>query len=241
MKNKILLGALFFALPILFLIVILSKRETRYQGKSASVWLEQIQTLGETNVNGPQINALRSMGISSVTVVQNALKSPERYQRAKAAWVLGQLGSVASNAVPDLIVAVDDADLSTQNYAIAALAAIGTTSEDAATKLVAKLSSPNPAISFFAADLLEKIEYERQAKNLPPLSGDEYERAMSFVRAVLPPVRVKGVNRLTKLATKDERAAATLKSLANDANGSVRQAAMAFLTKQSEAGKSIHK
>lgn len=237
MKNKILLGAMFFALPILFLIVVVSKRETSYQGKSASVWFEQIQTLGETNVNGPQINALRSMGISAVPVVQNALKSSKRHDRAKAAWVLGQLGPVASNAVPDLILALDDADPSTQNYAIAALAAIGTTSEEAVPKLVAKLSSPNPAISYFAADLLDKIEHERQAKKLSPVSGDEYERAMSFVRAALPTVRVKGVNRLAKLAPKDERAAATLRLLANDPNGSVRQTAAALLAKPADAGK----
>lgn len=228
---------MFFALPILLLIVVVSKRETSYHGKSASVWFEQIQTLGETNVNGPQIIALRSMGIPAVPVVQNALKSSKRYERAKAAWVLGQLGPVASNAVPDLILALDDADPSTQNYAIAALAAIGTTSEEAVPKLVAKLSSPNPAISYFAADLLDKVEHERQAKNLSPVSGDEYERAMSFVRAALPTVRVKGVNRLAKLAPKDERAAATLRLLANDPNGSVRQTAAALLAKPADAGK----
>ena len=237
MKNKILLGALFLSLPVLLLIMVVIKRGATYQGNSASVWFDQIQTLGETNVNGPQIIALRSMGISAVPVVQNALKSSKRYERAKAAWVLGQLGSVASNAVPDLILALDDADPSTQNYAIAALAAISTTSEAAVPKLVAKLSSPNPAISYFAADLLDKIENERHAKSLPPVSGDEYERAMSFVRATLPTIRVKGVNRLAKLASKDERAAATLKSLANDTNGSVRQAAAALLAKQSDAGK----
>lgn len=233
MKNKILLGALFFVFPVLLLILVVSKRETT----SVSIWFEQIQTLGETNVNGPQINALRSMGISAVPVVQNALKSSKRYDRAKAAWVLAQLGPVASNTVPDLIQALDDADPSTQNYAIAALAAIGTTSEEAVPKLVAKLSTPNPAISYFAADLLDKIEYERQVKNLPPVSGDEYELAMSFVRAALPTVRVKGVNRLAKLAPKDERAAATLKSLAKDPNGSVRQTAAALLAKQADPGK----
>lgn len=240
MKNRILWGVLWLSLPVLLLIVVMSKRATSYQGKSASVWFAQIQTLGETNVNGPQMNALRSMGISAVPVVQNALKSPKRYDRAKAAWVLGQLGPVASNTVPDLILALDDADPSTQNYAIAALKVIGTTSEEAVPKLVAKLSSPNPAISYFAADLLEKIERERQAKNLPPVAGDEYERAMSFVRAALPTVRVKGVNRLAKLAPKDERAAAMLKSLANDTNGSVRQTATALLAGKSGAERPIH-
>lgn len=237
MKSTILLGALFLALPVLLLIVIVSKRATSFQGNSASVWFEQIQTLGETNANGPQIHALRSLGISVVPVVQNALKSSQRHDRAKAAWVLGQLGPIASNTVPDLILALDDVDPGTQIYTIAALAAIGTSSEAAVPKLVAKLSSPNPAISYFAADLLDKIERERQAKNLLPVSGDEYERAMSFVRAALPTVRVKGVTRLAKLAPIDERAAATLKSLANDPNGSVRQTASALLAKQADAGK----
>jgi len=237
MKNKILLGVLFLSLPVLLLLLVVSKRAATYQGASALIWFEGIKGLGETNANSPEIIALRSMGTSALPVVQNALKSSKRYERAKAAWVMGQLGSVASNAVPDLILAIDDADPSTQNYAIAALAAISTTSEEAVPKLVAKISSPNPAISYFAADLLDKIENERQAKNLPPVSGDEYERAMSFVRAALPTVRVKGVNRLAKLAPKDQRAAATLKSLANDPNGSVRQAAAALLAKQADAGK----
>ncbi len=237
MKNKILLGVLFLSLPVLLLILVISKRGATHQGMSASVWFEQIKTLGETNANSPEIIALRSMGTAALPVVQSTLKSSKRYERAKAAWVMGQLGPVASNAVPDLILAIDDADPSTQNYAIAALAAIGTTSEEVVPKLVAKLSSPNPAISYFAADLLDKIEQERKVKSLPPAAGDEYERAMLFVRAALPTIRVKGVTRLANLAPKDERAASALKSLSNDPNGSVRQTAAALLAGQSDAGK----
>jgi len=235
MKNKILFGVLFLSLPVLLLII--SKRGATYKGMSASVWFDQVKTLGETNANSPEIIALRSMGISVLPVVQNALKSTSRYDRAKAAWVIGQLGPVASNAVPDIIMAIDDADPSTQNYAIAALGAIGTTSEEAVPKLVAKLSNPNPAISYFAADLLDKIEQERRMKGLPPAAGDEYERAMSFVRAALPAIRVKGVNRLANLAPKDERASSALELLSKDANGSVRQTAAALLARQSDVGK----
>ena len=180
-------------MPIGIVMTALVRKEPNYQGKTAREWFFDIRNFGGTNQAvqvSHDVDALRHMVDNAVPMLQAALKDASGFQREKAAWVLGELGPVASNAVPDLIMAVGDKDIAVQNYSINALKAIGTTTETVVPQLIAKVDGDNPGTGFFAAELLDKIEQNRKGRILPPISGDGYEYAMHFARASLPSIRV---------------------------------------------------
>jgi HEAT repeat protein len=151
--------------------------------------------------------------------------------RLKGAWVLGQLGPVATNAVPDLIQSLDDPRDVCVIYSIKALEHIAPARVEAIPKLLAKLADPNPGVSNCAADLLDRIERERNAAKLPAY-GDQYGYDISFAHSSSQRVRLAGLQRLMSLSPSDDRVVPAFKALANDTNVTVREQAALFLKKQ---------
>lgn len=114
MKKKLFYAVIFLCLPLVILTVALIRRGSTYQGKSALVWFENIKMAQQS----PNLDALKAMGESAVPTLQRELKNTRIGHRIKAAWVLGQLGTSAHIAVPDLIQSMDDTDMVVRSYAI---------------------------------------------------------------------------------------------------------------------------
>ena len=220
MKRNVLVVILLLALPLGIFTIAFIRGNSRREAAQAEALFAGLKTTEPS----AGLEALKIMGPAAMPKLQEALKSPLSPVRVKAAWVLGRLGPVATNAVPDLIKGFDDDDLAVRMCSMESLKMIGTTRLDLVPKMVARLD--RWAECYDAAELLDKIEQERKAMNLPPAYSDAYEYAMAFAHAATPAVRVKA---LPKLPQKDERSIAAFKSLLNDTNGWAREQTAIFL------------
>lgn len=227
MRKKVVIAVIFFCLPVgMFITVFMNSRST-YQGKSALVWFEGVKMAEPSS----SLDALKRMGKAAVPTLQLELKSESIGYRYRAAWVLGEMGPVARDAVPDLIQAMNDSDLVVRFQAIKALNALDVTQEDLVPKLTALtdrndwgvVKSPGlgAVVNESAADLLIKIEQSEKANHLLS-STNEYEYGMVFLRSPDLRVRVLGVNELAKLTHDDPRVVATMESLLKDTNALIR-------------------
>jgi len=215
MKKKILNVVIFLCVPAAILITAAVHREPMYQGKPAALWVLEIRTDRDK-----ALNALQHMGKGALPALREMLQSNSPTEKCRAAWAMGRLGpDAAREAVPDLLLLLDDGNVVLQSEAMHSLSRIGITNQDIVPKLQAQLTGSNDA---FAAELLISIERARKAKNLPPISGDEFDYDMAFLKAPTLSVRFNGALKLAVLAQKDERAKAALKSLLNDEDIAVR-------------------
>lgn len=146
----------------------------------------------------------------------------------KAAWALGELGPIASNAIPSLIDAMDDPASNVEILAIQSLEKIAPEQVDAIPKLLSRLGDSNPGVSNSAADLLNKIEKARKARNLATYSN-EYEFDMAFLHSTSQRARLFGLLRLMHFSVPDERVDSTLKALLTDTNSMIREQTAIFL------------
>ena len=220
----------FLALPVGILVFAIMHMPVAYNGKEASVWFNEAK-LGQPS---PGMVAFREMGKRGVPVLQMALQSLDTGDKLKAVWMLGQLGPVASNAIPNLVNCLDDDP--SGNLAIHALQSLGTIDPaqvDAIPILMLKLSDPNPGVSNCSADLLNKIEQARKARHLS-VGVDDYEYALAFLHGSVQRVRIMGLRKLMQLSLNDKRVEATFQSLLNDTNDQIRAEALRRL-KTSEA------
>src|SRR4051794_1763351 len=117
-------------LPAALLVVLILTQGPRYEGRTAIQWFDIMKMTGESPDRDPGLKALKIMGAPAVKVLQKYLKSPETVIKFRAAWALGQLGPVSSNAVPDLVNALKDPDVMVQIVALQALTSIGTSRQD---------------------------------------------------------------------------------------------------------------
>jgi HEAT repeat protein len=229
MKN-VLYAVLFLSFPVAILITAVIRHEPSYQGKSASVWFEQI---GKLDTNAPELNGLRHLAKTAVPVLQRALYSPNRSQKLRAAWALAHLDDdSATNAVPDLIRVLDDRDI--QIYVMQALTSIGTTREDLIQILITQVEDTNIGASSYAAKLLDVVTQKRKAAKLPPIPSDEVEYASIFLKSSTPAVRLIGSQKLAGLLPGNENALRMLKLSLNDTNGWVREQTALLLKKQDQ-------
>jgi len=220
MKKKVLIAIAFLLLPVTILTIAIIRRESSYQGIAVGECFEELKP-GHTS---PALIAIKKMGAAAVPILENALRSQDPFPQIKACWALQELGPVASDAVPDLVQTLDDDQSAPRVYAMEALTAIGTTRADLVPRMAAKLQDGNECCD--AANLLDAIQRERTAKNLPPVYADEYEYAMLFVHAAWPSVRLRA---LPKLPLNDKRSMQAFEILLNDPNGWAREQTATFL------------
>jgi len=220
MKQKYLMAVIFLCTPAAILTIAISRHNRIYQTARAEAFFDEMKWEEPT----PGLEGLVKMGAAAVPTLQEALKDPLQRMKCRAAIALAKIGPAASNAVPDLVANLDDDDDITRDYTLKALAAIGTCRADVVPKLLARLVSWHE--SYYAADVLDKIEKERKAAGLPPAYSDAYEYAMTFARAATPAVQLRA---LPKLPQKDERSLAVFKAFSNDTNGWVREETRKFL------------
>jgi HEAT repeat protein len=249
MKKIIFNILIFLLMPVAIVVMAIIHRPPTFEGKLIADWFDEMkieqpssastafQKIGSAATSSsasPEnlgLTAFQRMGSAAVPVLQTELKSDDVSHRLKAAWALGRLGPVASNAIPDLILCLDDSVNNLPIFAIQALETIAPAQVNAIPKLLSKLSDPNLGVSNCAADLLNKIELARKANNISmPVS--EYEYANAFLRASSQRVRIMGLQKLMQISPQDERVVATFKTLLNDMNDLIRQQAAMFLKNQ---------
>jgi HEAT repeat protein len=220
MKKNIFHAILFFAMPVGLLITAAIRMGPMYKGRSACVWLEQMQMVEQS----PGMEAMRALGKDAVPVLQKALHSQQAAERVKAAWALGHLGPVARSAVPDLIQALDDKFPNAQIVALQSIEAIDVYGDDLIPKVIEKLGHPHPGVCNSAANLLTRIEQKRKAESLP-MVNDEFDYDMAFLHSPASRVRLMGMRKLAKFSKEDKRVAKALTPLLNDSNMVIREEA----------------
>jgi HEAT repeat protein len=224
-KTRLLVLAVFFVVPTLIVILMLSKREPRYEGKTAFAWFQEMKPLQQST----NLEALRKMGRHSLAVLVEELNDSHPNNRYKAAWALGQLGPDARDTSPDLIGAMHDANNSVRYYAIQSLNAIGATNEALYPALFSALADGNKSVSANAAEMLNKLEREQSDARLQPQLTNQVEYAKAFLRSPSSQVRLMGVERLGLLIGQGDKVVPLLIALTNDSDKSIRENAKMYL------------
>jgi HEAT repeat protein len=232
MKKRILNAIIFWCVPVALLITIIIRKDPTYQGKSTTVWVDEMRTNQVV-----ALDALQHVGAGALPALKDGLKSSAVTERCRAALALGKLGAAAKDAVPDLIKTLDDGSPGVQCEAMRALMRIGVTNEDLAPKLMAKLA--NKETGAYAATLLNSIGQERMAENLPPLPEAGYKYGMACLKSPTPSMRLNGAIQLASVAQTDKHAKTALQSLLNDKNGWVREEVSKLMT-NSDALSNFH-
>jgi HEAT repeat protein len=216
MIRKILHAVAFLCVPVAILITAAIRRDPMYQGEPATVWAEKIRTDRDT-----ALNALQHLGKGALPALREMLNGPSRTESCRAAWAMGRLEPfVARETVPDLIQTLGTGNIVLQSEVMNSLSRIGITNEDIVPGLMAQLT--DNYICAFAATLLNSIERDRKAENLPPLPEAGYDYGMACLKSPTPFIRINGAIQLASVAQKDERAKAALESLLNDKDMVVR-------------------
>src|SRR6266700_2322397 len=100
MKKVACFILLLLPVGILTTIAIFRQRTTYYQGMTVDVLLSQVSLSGTS----APLEALQKMGKGIVPELRLALEpGNDHSRRLRAAWVLGELGPEARDAVPDLM------------------------------------------------------------------------------------------------------------------------------------------
>lgn len=201
------------------LIVILAHRKKvpTYQGLPASVWLSRVHI----QQNSDALVALQKMGSGAIPTLRQGLASRDHGFRLKSVWVLGQIGQVARLADSELIRAIDVNDESIQVLAIQALMSNGNTSDLLGQKLLHIAQTNQTALGVVSANAIIQMEEQREASHLQPLTN-EFECAIVLIKSAAPTVRLKGIQRLLSLSTKDAKFTNELEQLTKDDNVAIR-------------------
>jgi HEAT repeat protein len=112
---------------VIFLVLLGGCAEPRHQGKTASMWLDQLKTSPSATERWRAARALGMMGPEArgaVPELSRALKDDDPMLRAEAASALGQMGPAARPAVPALKELLTDKHLPVRDAAENALKAI---------------------------------------------------------------------------------------------------------------------
>lgn len=104
MKRWIVCIFAFLGVPVLLVTLCIVRKTPTFEGKDIEAWMREIK-IGEPS---PALGVFQRMGDVGVERLQQVLNSDASNDKVKAAWALGQLGSVASNAIPDLVRSLDD-------------------------------------------------------------------------------------------------------------------------------------
>ncbi|WP_185897309.1 HEAT repeat domain-containing protein [Paenibacillus zeisoli] len=107
-----------------------------------------VNELAKRETMWPAFHALVKSGESSVPVLIKALKEDDDIVRAVSAVVLGEIGPIADQAIPDLIQLLHDNNKEARMSAALALIKIG---NEAVQALEQCLQSDNPLAKFWAA------------------------------------------------------------------------------------------
>ncbi len=229
-KKAIVYCSLFLSMPLAIVIFAVIHRGPTFEGKRVTEWFREMK-MGQPS---PALTAFQRMGRAGMPPLQKALQSGQYSEKVKAAWALGQLGPVASNAIPDLVQCLDTGLGGLDIFAMQSLERIAPAQVDAIPQLLAKLGDRDLGVSNTAADLLNKVERDRRARNLWT-NSDEYGYDLAFLNASSQRVRLFGLLRLMHFSHPDERVAATFQTLLTDTNDMIRgQTALFFKTGRAE-------
>lgn len=222
MTRRLLFVLCFFLVPAAILITVILKRERTFEGKSAILWIRNMQT----DQDGSLL-ALKELGNDALPALRYTLKSSATTEKCRAALALGKLGSNAVEAVPDLIEALGDERIEVQCEVMLALSRIGTTNEGVVGTALAKLRNPRTAVP--AALLLNMDLKYREAAGQRPFSNN-YTYGLACSTSPVPSVRVNGAALLAQLGQVNVEAKQALNLLCDDTNSWVRQQARLFRT-----------
>lgn len=223
MKKNILHAVIFLCVPVAIIVTAIVHRERIYHYQATTMWIEAMRTN-----QSAALDALQHIGADAVPALIDQLKSSAPTEKCRAAWALGKLGTAAKNAIPDLMQALDDDSPGVQCEAMLALSRFNITNQDVVPKLMSKLT--DRITGNCAATLLNSIERERAAENLPPLPEAGYNYGMACLKSPTPSMRLNGAIQLASVAQSDQRAKAALQSLLKDENGWVRQETAQLMT-----------
>ncbi len=223
MKKKHVIIFLFLTLPsFLFIFAIIKKDRSLYDGKTALEWMDQLKMPANSPESDPSLKALKSMGASAVTILQKGMNSRQTSHRFKAAWALGELGPSASNAVPQLIKAVDDENVGVQINAMRALTSLGVVDKTLPPKLSPRLNDSNLEMSGCAGALL----------SLHAEKSKDPAYVQMFLNASSPRTRLMSLPLLVDPPKDSQLRSAAFGALLNDTNGWVREETVKFLKKR---------
>lgn len=209
-------------LPLLLVVTTFFMRGSRYKGRTAAQWMQRMQMPAENAENDPGLVALKQLGKSAVPALRKGLKSNLATERQRAVWALSQIGTAASNAIPELIIASQDSNVVVRAGAIQALASIGVSREDLLPLMLQNLTNSDWHVSSASAQLINRIEWEQEAQG--KLDYDRYQQHSSmFLKATAPAARIASLPRFVKLSARGEQVATEFEQLLNDANGWVRE------------------
>jgi hypothetical protein len=133
--------------------------EPFYDHRPTRYWREVLQSEGQTGHVGPQTIS-RFGSFRSIPVLRRCLKDPDRNVRWPAAALLARL-TFPSDAVPDLIEAMDDPDLEVRAQAIMAIRSHGPNAFAAGPRLAEIIHDENLAFADLANSALWKVDPRR--------------------------------------------------------------------------------
>lgn len=129
-----------------------------YRGRTTSDWAEQLKTGRDRREVNEAIEALVAVGAGASKFVRPLLRHETPGVRSRACVVLGRISPPAVDAVPDLIVALEDPDGNVKGRAAEALKAMGPAAAAAIPALEAAAArSADQMSQFIISDTLKAI------------------------------------------------------------------------------------
>jgi HEAT repeat protein len=150
--------------------------------KSKWVWIVMIANgmalLSNTMAFGQSSTAASTPVASERTIAQWVVlaKGPDEDVRRQAVYALGRMGAAAKEAVPALVVAMDDVKQEVRWYAVDALGSIGPDAADAAPAIVVAIKDPANDRTF-ARNALKALG------RIGPVIGDEAKQQVRLLLA----------------------------------------------------------
>lgn len=133
-----------------------------------------VEALANYSTSSAAYDMLAEMKGRAVPILIQALENQDRGVRWGAAWVLGEIGPEAKEAVPALSKAlVEDEDAMVRQQAAEALRDIGPAAKEAVPALIQALKDENEDVRMYAAIALGKIGDARAVETLFQALKDE--------------------------------------------------------------------
>lgn len=168
-----------------------------------------VAALTEPNdtINENAADVLKQIGPLSVPDLIAALNAPDERTRWWASWILGEIGTAAEAAVPELIVTVlADADEATRNHAAKALGKIGVPEGIISLAMLAT-KADNGSVSDAAASALIEIGTAAVPALIDAISDTDAgvrEKATRIVGEIWPPAEAAVPVLIAALADTDD-------------------------------------
>jgi HEAT repeat protein len=168
-----------FLIPAAICGVLLASAPARGgEGEAADAYLRRIKTLaghvadGTMETRRTTAALLRTMGKPVLQYLESELKAPEPDRRARAALVLGEIGSPSVH--PPLRGALKDPEGSVRAQAVAAIGKLGT--KESAAEIAPLLDDRDEAVRAEAARVLGELQAARYAPKIERLLFDPSEK-----------------------------------------------------------------